>query len=404
MQTSARYQAVFELISEIFKDKMPADILINQYLRARKYIGAKDRRFICDTTWDIIRHRMRLSFDAKSDNPREILLYYLKDEDFDIITGGKYGLEPVSIEEKKSLSELKGEEVYPLNVECECPLWLFEKIDCPALVRALNEKACVDIRANFISRNELKNRLKSEGLFFSLMPYAPFGLRSEDRLNLNNCVCYQEGLFDIQDESSQVAALLCDAKADEKIIDYCAGAGGKSLAMGAYLQNDGLILCHDVDFHRMDVIKGRAERLGIKNLKLIKDVEDTDFDRFVIDAPCSGTGTWRRSVDAKFRLNRERLAELNRTQLEILETAYRHTKIGAKIIYMTCSVLKDENQDIVEAFVQKHPDIIFDNHRALWDKKIDSRFVFDSEKYLCFSPLVTQTDGFFFCMMTKKGA
>ena len=268
MQTSARYQAILELLDEVFQDKTPADVILNRYLRARKYIGSKDRRFITDTLWDIIRHRMRLTFDAQSTKPRDILLTYLKNEDFDIITGGPYGLEPLTSDEKKRLSRTN-EDVYPQNVEYECPLWLFEKINNPALIASLNRQASIDIRANFISRDELKNRLQKDGLFFSKTPYSPFGLRSSDRLNLNNCICYHEGLFDLQDEACQVAACLCNPHPSDKIIDYCAGAGGKSLALGALLQNEGLIYCHDIDFHRMDVIKERAERLSIKNLKLI---------------------------------------------------------------------------------------------------------------------------------------
>ena len=401
MQTSARYQAVFELLSEIFKDKTPADEIINTYMRARKYIGSKDRRFISETVWQIIRHRMRLGFEAKDETPRKILLTFLKEEDFDLITGGPYGLEPLTASEKKWLKSLS-DEVYPPYVEHEYPKWLFEKINDVRLSDALNDTASVDIRANFISANELKNRLKSEGLFFSLTPYAPFCLRSHERINLNNCMAYQEGLFDVQDESCQVAAVLCDLKADEKAVDYCAGAGGKSLALGALLKNEGLILCHDVCFNRMDAIKGRAERLGIRNLRLVKDIEDTDFDCFILDCPCSGTGTFRRAPDAKFRLSEKRLRELIKTQESLLETAYEHTKRGGRIVYMTCSVLKDENENQVEAFVQRHADIAFFNHEKLWRKKIDAPYPFETDKYLKFSPFITNTDGFFFCMIEKK--
>ncbi|MBR2299832.1 MAG: RsmB/NOP family class I SAM-dependent RNA methyltransferase [Alphaproteobacteria bacterium] len=315
MQISARYQAVFEILSEVFEDKKPADVIMSNYMKLRKYIGSKDRRFILDTSWEIIRRRMRLSFDAKSMDARKILLMYLKDEDFDIITGGTYGLEPLTQDEKKWLKSMSTkEDEYAPYVELECPEWLFEKIGNEALLRALNAPASVDIRANFISKLELKNRLKGEGLFFSLAPYSPHGLRSSERININNCVAYQEGLFDLQDESSQVAAVLINPKPNEKIVDYCAGAGGKSLAMGAELKNDGLILCHDVNFNRMDAIKARAERLGVKNLKLIKEVTDFDFDCFVVDAPCSGSGTFRRAPDAKFRLTPERLDELSKMQ------------------------------------------------------------------------------------------
>ena len=400
MKISARYMAVFELISEIFKDKTPADVLINNYVRQRKYIGAKDRRFIVETVWQIIRRRMRLEFEAQSHEPRDILLCFLKDEDFDLITGGEYGLPLLSPQEQKWLKSLK-EEVYPQNVELEYPKWLFEEINNPLLLRSLNEPASADIRANFISPQDLKKRLQAEGLFFSLAPYSPYGLRSDERVNLNNSAAYQEGLFDVQDESCQLGAFFCDAKADEKIVDYCAGAGGKSLAIGAMMENEGLILCHDIDFSRMNAIKNRAQRLGIHNLKLVGEVTDNDFDLFVLDAPCSGTGTFRRAPDAKFRLKQQMIDDLNKTQAEILETAYEHTKKGGRIVYMTCSVLKKENENMVESFCAQHKDIMFLNHEKLWMKKLDVPYPFETNKYMSFSPLITNTDGFFFCMMKK---
>ena len=401
MQISARYQAVFELISQIFEDKKPADNIINEYVRSRKYIGSKDRRFIVDTTWDIIRHRMRLEFDAKSKDVRKILLVYLKNEDFDIITGGQYGLNPLTKEEKNWL-KLLTDDIYPDYVENECPKWLYDKLNSYALVQALNTVAPADLRANLIERKSVKKRLESEGLFFSVTPYSPYGLRSVERVNLNNCMSYQEGLVDVQDESSQIAAILCDANPDEKVIDYCAGAGGKSLAMAAINCNEGTIFAHDANFNRMDAIKDRALRLGIRNIKIIRDLDISGYDRFIIDAPCSGSGTLRRAPDAKFRLSENKIKELNQIQQEILEIAYKNTVKGGFIVYMTCSLIKDENEDIVNAFKQKHPDITFVNHQKLWERKIDTLYPFAETEWIKLNPLVTNTDGFFFCMMKKE--
>ncbi|MBQ8869895.1 MAG: RsmB/NOP family class I SAM-dependent RNA methyltransferase [Alphaproteobacteria bacterium] len=401
MQIAARYQAVFELISKVFEDKKPADVIINDYVRKRKYIGSKDRRFIVETVWDIIRHRMRLEFDAKSKDVRKVLLVYLKDEDFDIITGGQYGFAPLSSEEKKWLKNLS-DEVYPEYVENECPKWLFEKINSLSMVQALNMSAPADLRVNMAERTMVKKRLESEGLFFTPTTYSPYGLRSSERVNLNNCIAYHEGLVDVQDESSQIAAILCDVSPDEKVIDYCAGAGGKSLAIAAINRNEGVIYAHDANFNRMDVIKDRALRLGIRNIKIVRILDDSSYDRFIIDAPCSGSGTLRRAPDSKFRLSAKHIEELNETQLEILETAYKSTKKGGYIVYMTCSVLQDENENIVSAFKQKHQDMVFVNHKNLWEEKIDTLYPCNSSDYVKLSPLVTNTDGFFFCMMKKS--
>lgn len=401
MQISARYQAVFELLTEIFKDKYPADKILQEYFRTRKYIGSKDRRFIADVVWDIIRNRMRLSFEAKSVAVRQILLVYLKETDLDIAAdGSKYGLAPFSKEEKNWLKNLK-EELYPPYVEYECPQWLFDKISDPRLVQSLNGKAPADLRANMIDRAEAQRRLRAEGLFFSFTPFSPFGLRSSERIHLQNAMAYQEGLVEVQDEASQLAAYLCLATPDEKVIDYCAGAGGKSLAIAAYNRNEGQIFAHDANFNRMDTIKERATRLGICNIKIIRTVEDTDYDCFILDAPCSGSGTWRRSPDAKFRLTELKLADLTQIQAEILEIAYRHTKKGGRICYMTCSVLAQENAEQVQRFVHLHTDICFANHQKLWARCFDTPYPFSTDQYLQFSPLQTGTDGFFFCTLYK---
>ena len=351
MQTGARYQAVLELITDIFKDEQPADGIINEYLRSRKYIGSKDRRFITETTWQIIRNRRKLEFDSQSVEPRKILLFFAKDKLSEIFDGSPYGLAPLSSQEQKLLSA-ENEQPYPAAVEAECPDWLFAKINDMEFCKALNQPAEADFRANGHSREEVIARLESEGISAAPMPYAPQGFRVKDRFALGNCAAYQDGWFEPQDEASQIAALLCDVRPEHKIIDYCCGAGGKSLALADLLHNQGHILAHDISAKRLENIKPRITRLGVKNIELIDIVAttDRDFDRFIIDAPCSGTGTWRRSPDAKFRLTAQKLFGLNQIQAELLSIAAAKTKIGGRIIYITCSVLPDENEDIINAF------------------------------------------------------
>lgn len=405
MQLSAKYQAVLEIIGKVFQDQYPADNIVREYLRERKYIGSKDRKFITNTVWDIIRHRCRLEFDCGCCEPRILLLTYLKniDEDLDIAAdGSQYGLTPVTKDEKARLANLN-ENVYPECIENECPEWLYKKINSPALAAALNTKAPADVRANFISREEAKNRLRKEGLFFSFTPYSPYGLRSEERVNLQNCMAYQGGDIEVQDEASQLGAILCDVRAEQRIIDYCCGGGGKSLLLGMILHNDGVILAHDKNFNRMDGLKTRAERLGIKNIRIIRELNPAEqFDRFIIDAPCSGSGTWRRSPDAKFRLTPKQLKAITRAQEEILETAAKQTSSGGRIVYMTCSVLPEENELRIEEFLSGHPEFTPVNMRNLWERKLEQPYPFAETRYLKCSPLTTGTDGFFVCVLQKK--
>lgn len=401
MQQAARYNAVLELIGEIFKDKSPADGIINNYLRERKYIGSGDRRFITETVWKIIRHRRRLEFEAGSKEARKILLVFLKDEDLDLIFGaGEYAPPALSKEEKIWMKNLK-EEVYPVDVESECPEWLFAKIKDVALLKSLNEPASADLRVNAGSREQVLQDLRREGLFFAPTPYSPIGIRSSERVNLNNCIAYKEGVVEVQDEASQLAAILCDVKPEHKVIDYCAGAGGKSLAIASLLNGKGKIEAHDIDWHRLEQIKPRLERLNIRNVIPVRELSGKDYDRFIIDAPCSGTGTWRRSPDAKFRLTPEKLSELTKIQSQLLEFALENTKVGGRIVYITCSILPDEDENIVSVFAQRHKNVRYVDLKQLWQQKIDAPYPAKNTEFLRFSPLLTNTDGFFLAIFEK---
>ncbi|MDD4556979.1 MAG: RsmB/NOP family class I SAM-dependent RNA methyltransferase [Alphaproteobacteria bacterium] len=402
MQTSARYMAVLDLLKEIFEDAKPADNLINEYLRARKYIGSKDRRFITETVWKIIRNRMKLEFDINSKKPENLLLCFVKDENLDeIYDGSPYGLPKLTAVQHKKLAEIN-EAAYPLHIELETPLWLYEKIKDEKLLRALTTTACADFRINVASRDGVIETLKAEGYDFIKTPYSPLGIRSENRINLANCLAYKEGQIEVQDEASQLVSLLCDVKEDEKIVDYCCGAGGKALTLAYLLKNKGKIEAHDINWHRLEQIKPRLERLGVQNIEICREITDKDYDKFIIDAPCSGTGTWRRSPDAKFRLTPEKVKELNKIQENLLKTAFEHTKIGGKIIYITCSVLKDENEQIILNFLDKETHINLVNIKEIWNKKIKTEYPSQDEFMLRLSPYQTDCDGFFITILEKK--
>lgn len=403
MQNGARYQAVLELISEIFKDEKPADGIINDYMRTRKYIGSKDRRFICETVWNLIRNRMKLSFDAQSDDARRIFLWSVRDKLDEVFDSSQYGLTKLTDEEQKWLAQ-DNEQPYPDYVEAECPQWLFAKIGNIEFCKSLNNPADANFRVHGHSRDEVLRRMTNEGFDVAATVYSPYGVRSKERISLPNCMTYQDGWIDAQDESSQLAAILCDVRPEHKIIDYCCGAGGKSLAMSHILNNKGTILAYDAIVKRLENIKPRLERLGVKNIELTDIIADSDkdFDRFVIDAPCSGTGTWRRSPDAKFRLSEKTLLDLNAVQSGILETAAPKVKNGGRLIYMTCSVLRDENEHIIDRFMGGHPEFRFVNIRNIWDKYISAPYPHKSENMLRLSPQSVGTDGFFICILEKR--
>lgn len=403
MQTGARFQAALEILTEIFNDQFPADKILNDYTRSRKYIGSKDRRFISDIVWNIIRNRMKFSFNAQSDDPRKILLYAYRHMLSEIFDSSTYGLSPLSDEEQKWLKN-ENDTPYPDYIEAECPQWLFTKINDMNFCKALNQTASTDIRSHGISASELQQKLSAEGIDSSLGAYSPYCLKLNERLVLNNCMAWQDGLFDIQDEASQIVSILIDAKPEHKIIDYCCGAGGKSLALSNILNNQGNILAYDIDSKRLENIKPRLSRLKIKNIELTDIIADSDknFDRFIIDAPCSGSGIWRRSPDSKYRLTPEKLKTLQKVQSEILQIGADKTKTGGRIIYITCSILKDENEEIIEQFLSSHPNFKEVNIKQIWQQKISAPYPHFSETSLRMSPLTTNTDGFFICILERQ--
>lgn len=403
MQSGAKYQAALEILTEVFKDKKPADSIINDYVRSRKYIGSKDRRFICDLVWNIIRNRLKLEFDSQSQGPRKIILWYCKDKLDDVFDGSQYGMPPLTSKEKTWL-ETSNDQPYPDYVEAECPQWLFEQISNIEFCKALNQPATADFRAHKHSRQDVINRLNTEGIETVPTPYAPNGFRSIERININNSSTYQEGWFEVQDEASQIAALLCNVKPQHKIIDYCCGAGGKSLALSDILNNQGKILAHDISYKRLSAIKPRIERLRIKNIELTDIIADSDkdFDRFIIDAPCSGTGTWRRAPDAKYRLTPQILKSLNQTQSELLELGAKKIRSGGQIVYITCSILAKENENIINQFLSNHSEFKPLNIKELWEEKIQCLYPHHNQYMLRMSPQTTNTDGFFICILQKN--
>ena len=402
MQTPARYKAVAELLDIIFNSQIPADNLMNEYFRNRRYIGSKDRKFIADTAWDIIRHWRRLSFEVQSEDIRKIMLVYLRDKNLEeIFSGTEYAMSPVTKEEQNWLNNLP-QNPYPPAVEAECPDWIYEQYNNFNLFKSLLSTSTPDFRINNADRDYIIKKLKTEGISAAPTPLSPIGIRTEGRINLNNCQTFLEGYIEPQDEASQLTAILADIKQNEKTIDYCCGAGGKSLAIGALLENKGKIEAYDINPQRMEPLFARMKRLQISNIIPIKNTDiSSDYDNFILDAPCSGSGTWRRSPDAKFKLTSQKLQELVNTQQKLLQLASEKIKIGGKIIYITCSVLPYENNLQIEHFLSQHGNFVKIDLKKIWQQKIGDYFPFTDNNCLQFSPFVTGTDGMFIAVLQK---
>ena len=356
MKPQAIFVAATELIGQILSAGGPAHDIINAYTRSRRYIGSKDRRALTDLVWSYIRHQSRLSF-----------------------------LYPASTIEQRlhALAEIP-ETIpdAPFHVNMEVPEWLPPLIpDAATELPALLGSADTILRTNG-DRDQIQKRLLLEGIETQKTPLSPFGLKLQKRANLQGTQAYRDGLIEIQDEASQCVALETGIKPGDSVLDYCAGAGGKSLIFAQMMQNRGQIVAHDLSEQSLSELQKRATRAHATCIQVQKPLQPALFDHVVTDVPCSGTGTWRRSPDRRFKFTQEELKRLLKTQAEILDIAVSFVRPGGKLSYMTCSLLIPENEDQVRLFLTRHPDFSLLNQKR-------------------FSPARTHTDGLFIATCQK---
>ena len=314
----------------------------------------------------------------------------------------------------------KSTENMPLAVQADVRDWLWEKLvaqygdkEALTIARSMHESATLDIRVNTIkgTRDEVMAKMIAENTTgeanITKTPYSPIGLRMPLRLNISRHVLFTEGNIEVQDEGSQILAHLVAPKRGMMIADFCAGAGGKTLAIGALMRNTGRLYAFDVSEKRLFNLGKRLKRSGLSNLNAQSISSENDpklkrlngkFDRVLVDAPCTGLGTLRRNPDLKWRQTPEDLAELTEKQAKILARAARLTKVGGRLIYSTCSLLKDENENIAESFLATHVDFKLLNAAEILSQQ---QINLDTGKYLKLLPHLHQTDGFFAAVFEK---
>jgi 16S rRNA (cytosine967-C5)-methyltransferase len=287
------------------------------------------------------------------------------------------------------------------------------------LVESLAQSAPLDLRVNALKdkRADVQKELAKAGIQAMPTPYSPWGLRIDGKPALTKLDAFTRGAVEVQDEGSQLLALLLDAKRGEMVVDFCAGAGGKTLAIGASMRNTGRLYAFDVSAHRLDALKPRLARSGLSNVHPAAIAHERDervkrlagkIDRVLVDAPCSGLGTLRRNPDLKWRQSPKAIEELVAKQTAILASAARLLKPGGRLVYATCSILPQENEAIAEAFSASHPDFeLLDAGAVLQQLKVEGAAGLCSGgetggRYLRLWPHVHQTDGFFAAIWTKK--
>jgi 16S rRNA (cytosine967-C5)-methyltransferase len=400
MTPSARTQAAIEILGALEQTNRPADRFIRDWFRARRYAGSKDRAAVAERVFQVLRKRASLAWRMKSGDPRALMIAGVAEAGGDtaaLFDGGKYGPAPLTDSERETLARPR-ERTPPLWVQGEFPEFLESELtrslgsDLLDEMRAMGERAPIDLRANTLkaSREDVLAELRGEGFAAEPTPYAPHGIRLREHAGasaLSRTRAFLDGRFEFQDEAAQIASLLCAAKPGERILDLAAGAGGKALAMAAEMQNRGLILARDSDAARLAQLPPRATRAGVTIIREDGDLSTlAKVDAVLVDAPCSGSGAWRRQPEQKWRLTPERLAQLQATQDQLLDEAA--ALAPARIVYATCSLLACENEDRVAAFLARHPEFRIAPPPGMGE-------------FFRATPRTTGTDGFFTAVLAR---
>ncbi|MGB0572577.1 MAG: RsmB/NOP family class I SAM-dependent RNA methyltransferase [Alphaproteobacteria bacterium] len=382
MTPAARTAATIEILTEIARGDAPADAVLADWFRGHRFAGSGDRRAIregvyTDFRTGALRRWLVQSAAGDPENPR---LRVIADLGLNVLSevgahfgGSGYGPPPLSDDETTLVAAIGDLDAAsaPPHVAVNCPealypLFLDQWSDGAAdELAALNRTASVDLRVNTLraTREVARARLAADGYDAEPTPYSPTGLRSATRGNFQQLGAYREGMVEPQDESSQLVTAMVGAAQGLRIVDYCAGAGGKALALAAGAGNAAEIVACDVSQSRLAHTAPRAERLGVEGLRSLAvpvDAAPAELkgwaDRVLIDAPCSGTGTWRRSPDMRWRTSPGTIDDYARTQDSLLETATTMLREGGQIIYAVCSVLEREGRARVDEFLARHPD------------------------------------------------
>ena len=431
MTPAARLSAAIEVIDIIEAQRSPAAQALKDWGTSHRFAGSGDRAAIAGLVWDVLRRRASSAWVMDDDTPRSRVLGMLKVEramNADAIAalcdGGRFAPQPLTEAERAALTS-RSPESAPAPIAGDYPEWLDPYLaktfgEARALeAAAMASRAPLDLRVNTLKarREKVLGSLKHLGA--QETPWSPTGLRIALGADARNIGIHAEedfikGLVEVQDEGSQLAALFSAAKPGEQVIDLCAGAGGKTLALAAMMQGKGRLIATDHDKRQLAPIHERLSRAGVHNAEVrtpkgeaepLSDIKAT-ADLVLIDAPCSGTGTWRRNPDAKWRMRPGALEIRIKDQIEVLDRAAGMVKPGGRIAYITCSVLPEENSDQVRGFLARHPEFVVQppeqTASVLWDKaEAFTEAALALPEGWLMTPRRTGTDGFFVSVLKK---
>lgn len=416
----------------------PADAIIDSFFRARKYLGSHDRRFIAETTYGTLRHLRRCEYVVLSSIPklsiprgdRTLLLavaylLHVERQPLSQVNGliGKFTSKEVRQQLPEILARFSSfdlpipdEPVERLALQYSFPNWMVRRLldefnpgETEQLLASLNQQAPLQLRVNTLKATleECQRNLADEGLEVTRTKYSPIGLQVSKRINVFHHPSFRDGLFEVQDEGSQLLPLLIDPKPTDKVLDACAGAGGKTLELAALMKNRGEIVATDVQAFRLQELKKRARRAGVSNVRIrwVDDLSElaNDFTNYfslvLVDAPCSGLGTIRRNPGMKWTVSEATAKELSAKQERLLGASARLVKQGGRLVYATCTLLREENEEVVQRFLSQYPEFtLLDPTEQAATLHVPDAV---SNGFIKLLPHRHGTDGFFCAMLQK---
>jgi 16S rRNA (cytosine967-C5)-methyltransferase len=429
---AARLQATLDLLQEIESVPRPADAVVSSWFRARRYIRDADRGEISELLYTLLRHHARLTWQlerhGRESTARNRVLAWLalgggmtRGQIHSLFSGGRFAPAVLNDHERMLLARLHGRALehpaMPEEVRAECPAWAVAPLRrrfgdvFPQEMAALLTPPPLDLRVNPLKTTleAVLQGLRDLGLPAEACRLAPWGVRVNARPSLAGLPMLKTGEAEIQDEGSQLVAMLVDARPGERVVDFCAGAGGKTLAIATQMANKGQVIACDVSENRLKRGAERFRQAGLHNIQTRLLASERDpwvkrhkggFDRVLVDAPCSGTGTWRRNPDARWRAFGAGLDSLLPLQAEILASASRLVKPGGRLVYATCSMLPEENEAQVSAFLAAHPAFQLVPLREAAPQLTESAH----PDYLSLTPARHGTDGFFAAVLQREPA
>ena len=424
MHPKVLLDACAELVRLTLTFEHPADAVVSRFFRDNRGLGPRERATLAETVYTVLRKKLLFDHLAPSGSgPKERRLAILG------FHGPRDFLKSALTEQEKNWLD-QCDAINPADLmerhRHNLPEWLVQPLkdqlgdEFWPLAESMAQNAPLDLRVNVLKekRADVQKELAQAAIKSVATPYSPWGLRIEGKPALTKLDAFTRGAIEVQDEGSQLLALLLDAKRGEMVVDFCAGAGGKTLAIGATMRSTGRLYAFDVSAHRLDALKPRMARSGLSNIHPAAIAHERDerikrlagkIDRVLVDAPCSGLGTLRRNPDLKWRQSVKAVQELVVKQAAILDSAARLLKPGGRLVYATCSILPQENEAIAEAFTAAHPDFVpLDAGEVLSQLKVEQAASLCSggetgTAYLRMWPHRHQTDGFFAAVWTRKG-